>query len=167
MPSRSSAPAAAPTLLFLAPPSDPSADDDFASYPDAPPVQTPTQRRRDTPAPRAAGGRDAARDGGRDGQQRRRGPGRVSGGRTTSAGGGPSAGPGAAGSDGAVRMTRGARRSATDFGITDAEVAGVLAAPARVAPEQDNPDRTRFSGGGLTVVTGADGTVLHVSRRRG
>ncbi|WP_345726094.1 hypothetical protein [Cryptosporangium minutisporangium] len=65
-----------------------------------------------------------------------------------------------------MRMTRGARRSATDFGITDAEVADVLASPTRVAPEQDNPDRTRFSGAGLTVVTGADGTVLHVSRRR-
>jgi hypothetical protein len=63
-------------------------------------------------------------------------------------------------------MTRGARRSATDFGITDSEVAGVLAAPNRVSPEQDHPDRTRFSGSGLTVVTGADGTVLHVSRRR-
>lgn len=67
---------------------------------------------------------------------------------------------------GNVRMTRGARRSATDFGISDSEVAGVLASPARVTPEEDNPDRTRFSGGGLTVVTGADGTVLHVSRRR-
>ncbi|MFI5954719.1 hypothetical protein [Cryptosporangium sp. NPDC051539] len=64
-------------------------------------------------------------------------------------------------------MTRGARRAATDFGISDADVANVLASPARVSPEQDNPDRTRFSGDGLTVVTGADGTVLHVSRRRG
>jgi hypothetical protein len=63
-------------------------------------------------------------------------------------------------------MTRGARRSATDFGITDAEVSAVLAAPNRVTPEQDHPDRTRFSGAGLTVVTGADGTILHVSRRR-
>ncbi|WP_344651540.1 hypothetical protein [Cryptosporangium japonicum] len=119
-------------MLFLAPPSDPSADgDDSAGYAEAPPVQ----RQRSAESGRAGGG-----------QRRRTQP--------------------TAKSTEAVRMTRGARRSATDFGITDADVAEVLASPARVSPEQDNPDRTRFSGGGLTVVTGADGTVLHVSRRR-
>ncbi|WP_035856781.1 hypothetical protein [Cryptosporangium arvum] len=119
-------------MLFLAPPSDPSADgDDSTVYAETPPVQ----RQRS-----AATGRSDA------GQRRR---------------------PQSSGKSAeAVRMTRGARRSATDFGITDAEVAEVLASPARVSPEQDNPDRTRFSGSGLTVVTGADGTVLHVSRRR-
>ncbi|TQS39526.1 hypothetical protein [Cryptosporangium phraense] len=116
-------------MLFLAPPSDPSAED---SYPEAP------------PSPRQRG----------SGPGRRRASGPSSGGRS---GANPAT---------AVRMTRGARRSATDFGISDADVASVLASPARVTAEEDNPDRTRFSGGGLTVVTGADGTVLHVSRRR-
>ncbi|SHM51744.1 hypothetical protein [Cryptosporangium aurantiacum] len=146
-------------MLFLAPPSAPSVDgDDSAGYTDTP----PTQRRRDAAPGRAVGGRDTARDGG----QRRRNSGRAAGGTRNPRSAGSHAPTASADGAGGVKMTRGARRSATDFGITDAEVANVLAAPSRVAPEQDNPDRTRFSGAGLTVVTGADGTVLHVSRRR-
>lgn len=140
-------------MLFLAPPSAPSvegeeAEDDFSPT-DAP----PPQRRR---AP-GSDGRRAPNRGPESGQRRRGAPsGRPTNGGRDEDGSGP----------GAVKMTRGARRSATDFGISDAEVAGVLAAPNRVSPEQDHPDRTRFSGAGLTVVTGADGTILHVSRRR-
>lgn len=156
MPSRSSAPAK-PAMLFLAPPSDPAAEaDDSGSYPESPPVQ----RRPSTSSGRPDGNHEAARDGG----ARRRSPGRTSGGRQAGASG-PAGEPGETDS-GTVRMTRGARRSAIEFGITDADVSEVLSSPSRVAPEQDNPDRTRFSGGGLTVVTGADGTILHVSRRR-
>ena len=64
-------------------------------------------------------------------------------------------------------MTRGARRSAADFGISDADIAHVLAEPTKVSPEEDHPERTRFHRAGVTVVTGGDGMVLHVSRRRG
>jgi hypothetical protein len=139
-------------MLFLAPPSAPSVDGEDPGYDISPPDAPPAQRRRDGSDGRRMPARSA------DGSQRRR-----------SSGGGPrTSGPRGASksSSGEVKMTRGARRSATDFGISDDEVSAVLAAPHKVTPEQDHPDRTRFSGAGLTVVTGADGTVLHVSRRR-
>jgi hypothetical protein len=139
-------------MLFLAPPSAPAvegADIEDSTY-DYTPEAPPSQRRRV--------GSDSRRSPSRgvDSGQRRRSTG------SNRPNGGGSSGSAAE----TVRMTRGARRSATDFGITDAEVSQVLAAPTRVSPEQDHPDRTRFSGAGLTVVTGADGTILHVSRRR-
>jgi hypothetical protein len=140
-------------MLFLAPPSAPAvegADIEDSTY-DYTPEAPPSQRRRVGTDSRRSPSR------GTDSGQRRR---------STETSNRPTSGGSSGSAAETVRMTRGARRSATDFGITDAEVSQVLAAPTRVSPEQDHPDRTRFSGSGLTVVTGADGTVLHVSRRR-
>jgi hypothetical protein len=66
----------------------------------------------------------------------------------------------------ALRMTRGARAAATGMKVADADVQRCIDAPDDVAPDPNTPSRTRFRRGELTVVAGADGTVLRVDRRK-
>ncbi|MGY1823146.1 hypothetical protein [Geodermatophilus sp. SYSU D00079] len=67
---------------------------------------------------------------------------------------------------GGLRMTRGAREAATGMKLADAEIQRCLDAPDDVTPDPNAPSRTRFRRGGLTVLAGADGMVLRVSRRK-
>ncbi len=71
----------------------------------------------------------------------------------------------AADDPGALRMTRGAREAAAGMGVSDADVQRCLDEPTDVSPDADNPARTRFRRGDLTVTAAADGMVLHVARR--
>ncbi len=84
------------------------------------------------------------------------GPGRTA--PRESAGGSPD-------TDDGLRMTRGAREAAAGMEISDADVQRCLDEPTDVSPDPNNPARTRFRRGDLTVTAAADGMVLHVGRR--
>ncbi|MGY1632484.1 hypothetical protein ACI784_12340 [Geodermatophilus sp. SYSU D01186] len=83
--------------------------------------------------------------------------------RTRSAGRSPERGSPRAGG---LRMTRGAREAATGMKLADGDIQRCLDAPDDVTPDPNAPSRTRFRRGGLTVLAGADGMVLRVSRAK-
>lgn len=64
-----------------------------------------------------------------------------------------------------LRMTKSASEAARRSNLNDAQIRAVLEDPSDVAPDRDNPDRTRFTKGSLVVVTGKDGVVLGIYKR--
>jgi hypothetical protein len=66
---------------------------------------------------------------------------------------------------GGLRMTRGAREAATGMKIADADIQRCLDTPDDVSADPNTPSRTCFRRRNLTVVAGADGMVLRVTRR--
>jgi hypothetical protein len=64
------------------------------------------------------------------------------------------------------QFTRGARGALAQLSVSEADVEAVLETATDVRPEGDKRGRNRFTGNGLSVVTGDDGAVLAVYRRR-
>ena len=64
-----------------------------------------------------------------------------------------------------LKMTKSASESVKRFGLKEQSVRDVLESASEVMPDRDNPDRTRFTLGKITVLTARDGVILGVFLR--
>jgi hypothetical protein len=137
-------PAAVGVLLFLAPPTPPESLSDPAEdvAPPFPGLEQPGSARDSRSDPR-----------------RTRGRGERSAAGDAATGRGGSGGP-------ALRMLKGAREAAAGMKVSDAQIRAVLEDPHDVQPDPTRPQRTQLRRDGLVVVTGHDGMILRLTRRR-
>lgn len=139
-------PAAVGVPLFLAPPAPPESLSDPAEegLPPFPGAEQPGFERGSRPAARRTRGG--------------KGQGSAAGDRAAT-GRGDSGGP-------ALRMLKGAREAAAGMKVSDAQIRAVLEDPHEVQPDPTRPQRTQLRRDGLVIVTGHDGMILRLTRRR-